>query len=332
MSKRRVTMKDVAEATGLGLSTVSAVLRKQDGVLGIRPETCAKVWKAVRELGYIPQSQARALLRGRNQHVLVAMGQSPEEAPMYAGYLSGVLDEARKSALSVSVAVVPGSATPGEGLDLELLGKVDGVLFFHSTPHAATESLEASRLPCIRLGLEGRENEVHLQVEKAVHGFWQRMKKKRVERVFVWTPAPLGEHQGIGFLDRLVAEAPIPCEQRVVTDEDQEAIYSEALADKGKAAVISICDEWVLAFSWRVIAAGAWDPGTSVPFPWPMLSYEAIPLTQQIFARMGLARLDLATRRTGEVAMRMLNDRLRHDGRSVPSRPVQVCIRWANAR
>lgn len=55
----RVTVRDVARACGVSMMTVSRVVR---GIDGVGPETRARVERAVRDLGYVPNGNARALV------------------------------------------------------------------------------------------------------------------------------------------------------------------------------------------------------------------------------------------------------------------------------
>ena len=63
MKRKKVTIKDVAQAAGVSTQTVSRVINDRPDVL---PHTRARVQKAVIELGYAPNVIARSLSRGRS--------------------------------------------------------------------------------------------------------------------------------------------------------------------------------------------------------------------------------------------------------------------------
>ena len=66
-NRRRVTLKHVAEASGLGITTVSDVLNGPEaGRARYSRETREKVGRVVRELGYTVDRAAQALRRGRS--------------------------------------------------------------------------------------------------------------------------------------------------------------------------------------------------------------------------------------------------------------------------
>jgi DNA-binding LacI/PurR family transcriptional regulator len=59
-----MNISEVAARAGLSTATVSRTIN-QSGL--VRPRTAEKVWKAVRELGYYPNTQARALVSGKSR-------------------------------------------------------------------------------------------------------------------------------------------------------------------------------------------------------------------------------------------------------------------------
>ena len=65
-----VTRREVAERAGVSVATVSNVLNKK-GI--VQPETEKRVFRAVEELGYVPNETARNLSLGRSNHIGVAL-------------------------------------------------------------------------------------------------------------------------------------------------------------------------------------------------------------------------------------------------------------------
>lgn len=64
MPKKRITVKDVAEAAGVSTQTVSRVVNNHPDV---SPETFRRVQQVIQETGYSPNILARSLIRGRSQ-------------------------------------------------------------------------------------------------------------------------------------------------------------------------------------------------------------------------------------------------------------------------
>ncbi|MDU8923415.1 LacI family DNA-binding transcriptional regulator [Pasteurellaceae bacterium LIM206] len=67
-STGKVTLADVAKAVGVGTMTVSRALRTPEMV---SDELRSKIERAVRKLGYIPNSAARQLASASSQHVVI---------------------------------------------------------------------------------------------------------------------------------------------------------------------------------------------------------------------------------------------------------------------
>ena len=61
-----MSIRDVASRAGVSIATVS---RAVNGISTVDPELARRVWNAVEEVGYLPNTQARALVSGRS-HML----------------------------------------------------------------------------------------------------------------------------------------------------------------------------------------------------------------------------------------------------------------------
>ncbi len=74
----RITIKDVAARAGVSYQTVSKVLNHQGNVT---PETEARIWQAVTELGYRPNVSARNLRTQSSNLIGYAWQRSTDDAP-----------------------------------------------------------------------------------------------------------------------------------------------------------------------------------------------------------------------------------------------------------
>ena len=88
----RPTMRDVAQAAGVSVMTVSRVVNDEPSVL---PETAARVERAIRRLGY-QRSEAARLLRGKGQ-LTGTIGLLVDDLanPFFAALAAAVEDAAR---------------------------------------------------------------------------------------------------------------------------------------------------------------------------------------------------------------------------------------------
>src|SRR5574341_1429137 len=70
--KRRVTIREVAEAAGVSTQTVSRVMNDRPDVA---PETFQRVQQVIKDIGYAPNVLARSLIQGRSHTLgVVAYG------------------------------------------------------------------------------------------------------------------------------------------------------------------------------------------------------------------------------------------------------------------
>lgn len=88
---RRVTLRDVAAASGVSRATVSFVLRDSPGQV-ISAATQERVRQAARDLGYVPHGIARALREGSSRIVVLNVGWGLE-GNYSRSYIRGLDDE-----------------------------------------------------------------------------------------------------------------------------------------------------------------------------------------------------------------------------------------------
>lgn len=124
--KRKVpVLGDVAKAAGVSVPTVSRVLTSSKYVA---PELRERVMKAVADLGYRPNGAARATRSGKRSMVAVLTGGTSNYG--YAKTIEGIEKAARKTGMSVIIAVVESEAEDdvNAAIDLVLSQPVAGVI------------------------------------------------------------------------------------------------------------------------------------------------------------------------------------------------------------
>ncbi len=90
-----VTIKEVAEAAGVSISTVSKVI---NGHYSISEATVQRVQKVIRDLNYYPNASAQSFAKGASQNVIVLANLSPNTAfqnPHMFEILSGLEESLR---------------------------------------------------------------------------------------------------------------------------------------------------------------------------------------------------------------------------------------------
>lgn len=118
--KRNSTIDDVAKAAGVARVTVSRVLNNGANV---RPETRERVQRAVEELGYSVNHQARALASGVARQIMLIHAHSPELEPN-SYYNAGLELGALRGCSSLSLDLVTRAVDPEDPRRLRLLASI----------------------------------------------------------------------------------------------------------------------------------------------------------------------------------------------------------------
>lgn len=139
--KKSVTMKDVAQAAGVSVGTVSRVINKENG---IKPATLQKVNDAIEKLHYIPDHYARGMKRNRTETIalIIPVIWHPffSEFAMYVE--RGVYQRGNKLLLCS----IDGAEKEREYINLLQQNKVDGIIAITYSP---IEQYLASGIPFV---------------------------------------------------------------------------------------------------------------------------------------------------------------------------------------
>ena len=122
------TIQEVAKAAGVAASTVSRYL---NGQLRVSPATEARLLDAVRDLGYVPNAQARNLARRRSGVIGFVV---PEISNPYFGAIADYVVEAveRHGLLVLLCSTRSQAAKESSYIDLLASGAIDGMLYLGS--------------------------------------------------------------------------------------------------------------------------------------------------------------------------------------------------------
>ncbi len=123
------TIQDVAKAAGVAASTVSRYL---NGQLRVSPGTEARLLNAVRELGYVPNTQAKNLARRRSGVIGFVV---PELGNPYFGAIADYVVEAveRRGLLVLLCSTRSQAGKEASYIDLLASGAIDGMLYLGSS-------------------------------------------------------------------------------------------------------------------------------------------------------------------------------------------------------
>ena len=124
--KDRVTIYEVAKASGVSLATVSRVINNQSNVT---PETKAKVEATIARLGYKPSGLAQALAKNKSTNIGVVI---PSANYVYiSNMLNGITEVAKEKGFILSLFVTAHSREDALNmLDKVITSHVDGAIIF----------------------------------------------------------------------------------------------------------------------------------------------------------------------------------------------------------
>jgi LacI family transcriptional regulator len=123
-SKKRPTIYDVAELSGVSITTISRVLNGQDNV---NSETRLRVFDAIDKLGFVPRAEARA--RARRHTGRIGVVTPFFTAPAFAQRLRGVAAVLSRSNYELVIYTVDTARRlQGYIASIPLLGNLDGLI------------------------------------------------------------------------------------------------------------------------------------------------------------------------------------------------------------
>ncbi|MEV6103605.1 LacI family DNA-binding transcriptional regulator [Streptomyces sp. NPDC051940] len=244
-SPRAVTMRDVAQAAGVSVSTVSHVVNNKKGAR-IGKDAWERVQRAIEELGYRPNAMAKDLVKGRSRFIgLVA--DAIASTPFAGQIIRGAQDEAWRHGYVLLVANTEGNeAAETEALAMMLEHKVRGVLYsawYHrevELPAGLTET------DCVLVNCFASDSDIPAVVPDEVAGGRQAARMllaaghRRIGFINTTTPSPAHDGRLRGYREAL-DEAGVPFDPALVVDArpDQEGGFEAVgrLLDRGVTGV-----------------------------------------------------------------------------------------------
>lgn len=144
--KDRVTIYEVAKASGVSLATVSRVINNQSNVT---PETRAKVEATIARLGYKPSGLAQALATNKSTVIGVVI---PSANYVYiSNVLNGIAEVAKEKGFAISLFSTAHSREDAlHMLEKVITSHVDGVIIFDDElDEADVAKLSSYRVPTV---------------------------------------------------------------------------------------------------------------------------------------------------------------------------------------
>jgi len=216
-SKKRYTIKDIAEQSGVSLSTVSLVLNDNPR---ISQSTRERVLKTIERLGYQPNRMARALAWRHTRTLAVLVPQLRHAfADVYFGEIvSGIYDRASRLGYKILLEVARNEFIESKDY-LQLYDQkfIDGIMFIGANSrHRFIAELADGTRPFMLVNNYSKEFDLNYVVSNYRYGGWQAAKHL----------VRLG-HRRIGFISGGVAE--------IQTSQDILESFKEVLDESGIA-------------------------------------------------------------------------------------------------
>lgn len=337
---RRPTQNDVARLAGVSRGTVSIVVNGlADGKVAISPETRARVWEAVEQLGYVPDAGAQALRLGSTQTIGLIM---PDlRNPHFWENAEGVEQEARAAGYRLLLSSMELNAQYGADIFRDLAGRrIDALILMgelidqSATAQAILARSLKRRLPIVEINdrpTAGHPIDSVLanyrEAATAAMDHLLALGHRRIALVFGVARPDMG-------LDRLepyqasLRRAGLPPDPALLVhcgprSEDAYQATLQLLArGERPTAIVAINDALALG----VVRAAA-DCGLQVPANLSVVGFDDIELSRYLIPRLTTASRDAV--RMGREAARLVLARLQNpDGpRQIVEIPSELVIR-----
>lgn len=146
-----VTIKQIAEHSGLSIQTVSQILNDKAGAY--KPDTRERVRTAARELGYLPNSSARAMRSGLFGGLALLSSTEGTRSLLPVGLLDGIYDEAASRNMHLIFARMSDEQLTSDRFTPKILRELmaDGLLINYNAhiPPGMIARIEQQAMPAV---------------------------------------------------------------------------------------------------------------------------------------------------------------------------------------
>jgi DNA-binding LacI/PurR family transcriptional regulator len=237
-----MTIKEIARHTGLSVPTIGNVLGSSGGRYSAA--TRAKVLKAARELGYRPNSSARAMRNGRTGCAALILSRSHQQTHSYIppGLLDGLDDELAQHNMHLAISRLTDEELSHESFLPKVLREymADGMIvnYTHEIPPEMLDAIRSHHTPAVWLNAKLKEDCVYPDDVTAARRATRRLIELGHRRVVLLNLIP--RYVFTGSLEENRAKM-----HYSVTD--RAAGYAAAMTDAGLAPRITYHDRFVEA-------------------------------------------------------------------------------------
>ncbi|MDA3799497.1 MAG: LacI family DNA-binding transcriptional regulator [Kiritimatiellae bacterium] len=153
--QRRVTIKNIAEESGVAASTVADILRKRPA--SYKPETVKRIKAMAKELGYVPNALATSLSKKQFQSIAMIQQETTQTATMPTDLLKGLDNVFSHNNYRFSIHF---TSKNNEKPDYLKVAMHDGILLNNGVPLSDEILAKAKlqRLPILELNVKTSQN------------------------------------------------------------------------------------------------------------------------------------------------------------------------------
>ena len=329
-----ITLKRIAEHCGLSLQTVGAVMSGKASLF--RPETVAKVQAAAAELGYRPNSAAKAMRSGRFHSAALVLSDNPWRSTLFRPQITGMDRALLAAGMHLIHALIPEDDLRERGQVPKIIGELmaDGLLINYNTgiPDALDQVITKHRLPAIWMNAKRAHDCVYPDDEGAGRLATEHLLKLGHRRIAYvdYCHATTQPDQHYSACDRQAGYEQamraakltpriITAPQSVPSAQIPQVARSWLLAKDRPTAVVTYCEreaEPILYVATALL-------GMSVPRDLGIVTISDEPADH---TGVPLATVILPRYELGKVAVEMLLQRIASPKRSLPARALPVYL------
>lgn len=327
-----ITLKRIAEHCGLSLQTVGAVLSGKEKLF--RPETVAKVQAAAAELGYRPNSAAKAMRSGRFNSAALVLSDNPWRSVLFRPQLSGIDHALSAAGMHLVHALIPEDDLRERGQVPKIIGELmaDGLLINYNTgiPDALDQVITKHRLPAIWMNAKRARDCVYPDDEGAGRLATEHLLQlghRRIAYVDYCHATSQTDHhysawdRQAGYEKAMRAAKLTPCvitsPQSVPTAQIPQVVRAWLEAADRPTAVVTYCEREAEPILYTATAL----LGMQVPRDLSIVTIADDPADH---TGVPLATVILPRYELGEVAVELLVERIASPKRSLASRVLAV--------
>lgn len=227
--EKMVSSKDVAKYAGVSQTTVSRVLNTPERV---KKPTLDKVLKAIEELNYIPDANARSLVQQRTKTIALLSG--PLHNPFFVDTTTAIVNYATDHGYKVNVQFV-NDKNLNEAYATAIATKVDGIILsciLYDDP--IFDRLKEMNIPFITYNRKHKKNEQFVEIDNFEAGYLSAkhlIDQKHTQLAWVGGPLEVStfKYRYEGFLKACNDyEIQLPQEYIIQTDTSKKCCF-EAL-------------------------------------------------------------------------------------------------------